>query len=164
MSKIVRVPISNPVTDFIVDEADLPLVAGKRWSVTRDRHVTTWHDGKAVGVHRLIMNIVDNKELVVDHINGDPLDNRRANLRTCTHAENLCNQKKSKNNTSGFKGVYITKTKEGKPRFSVMISKNKRLKYLGVYDGLIEAALAYDKAARELHGEFAQLNFPKKAA
>ena len=93
----------------------------------------------------------------VDHMNGDGLDNRRANLREATNAQNMANQRLSRRNTSGFKGVTWRKDK---CRWQVQVGVAGRLKHLGYFDSAEEAARAYDAAAREYHGEFATLNFP----
>ena len=92
-----------------------------------------------------------------DHINGDGLDNRKQNLRTCTHTENMRNRGKSKNNTSGFKGV--SWHKRGKT-WDAKIAHNKKLMHIGSFKDKEVAAKAYDRKAIELHGKFAKLNFP----
>lgn len=93
----------------------------------------------------------------VDHINRDTLDNRRANLRISTQQQNQGNRKKSKNNSSGYKGVVFNK-RLGK--WSAFIGYDGKPKYLGLFASPELAAQAYDKAAIEHFGEFALLNFP----
>lgn len=107
-------------------------------------------------LHRVILDAPAGVD--VDHINGDGLDNRRANLRLATESENLRNQGKHKNNKSGYKGVHLYKGK-----WVAQIQHHGRHHHLGVYDDPVEAARAYDKAANELHGTFAKPNFPDKA-
>lgn len=111
--------------------------------------------GKRVLVlmHREVINAP--KEVFVDHINGDRLDNRKQNLRLCTNAQNLQNQKRYK---PGYKGIY--RNKDG--RWAVMIQANGVYHYLGRYKSERTAAKEYDKIAKLLHGEFANLNFPEK--
>lgn len=92
-------------------------------------------------------------ESEIDHINRDKTDNRWENLRAATKQENAYN-KAPRGRTSRFKGVY--RSKQG--RWVAGITFNKKSKSLGYYDSELEAALAYNKAARELHGEFAYLN------
>lgn len=92
----------------------------------------------------------------VDHINGNPLDNRRANLRLATRAQNARNSRGW--SSSGFKGVYWHKRRS---RWQTEIRYNGQKRFLGYFDTPIEAARAYDDAARELYGEFAALNFPR---
>tara|TARA_R110000824_G_scaffold217121_2_gene403649 strand:+ start:61 stop:615 length:555 start_codon:yes stop_codon:yes gene_type:complete len=106
-------------------------------------------------LHRLIMNTP--KGMHTDHINGDPLDNRKENLRICTGAENQRNKGPQKNNTSGFKGVYWHK---GSKKWSAQVAYNKKNIYIGCFKDKEEAARAHDAKAKELHGEFAYLNFP----
>jgi hypothetical protein len=92
----------------------------------------------------------------VDHINGDGLDNRRANLRVCTHSENAKNKRKQRNNISGFKGVSFNKKMN---RWKGQLEINGKSIYLGFYTDPIDAAKAYDEAARKYYGNFANVNF-----
>lgn len=105
---------------------------------------------KSVFLHRFIMNAPDGME--VDHINGNPLDNRRENLRLCIHAQNQGNRVIGKNNKSGYKGVSYC-LKNGMWYASIKlkgISKN-----LGYYKTAAEASEAYNAAAKQSFGEFA---------
>jgi hypothetical protein len=90
-----------------------------------------------------------------DHRNHDTLDNRRNNLRICTHVQNMSNRRWG--NSDGYKGIKFF-PKLGKWMARIQFG-NKR-KYLGLYESAEAAARAYDMAAKELHGEFANLNFP----
>ena len=92
-----------------------------------------------------------------DHINGNPLDNRRVNLRECTHQQNMHNRKKNKNSKSRYKGVWWEKDAR-KWRAAIRLD-NKRY-HIGYFHDERAAALAYDKKAIEFFGEFARLNFP----
>ena len=110
-----------------------------------------------LSIHRVVMSAP--KGFDVDHINGDPLDNRKENLRICTRSQNCQNKSVRADSKSGFKGVYQHGT-----RFRAYIgdpNRKKRQISLGYYTTAEEAARAYDKKATELHGEFATLNFPK---
>jgi hypothetical protein len=93
----------------------------------------------------------------IDHIDGDPLNNQRSNLRVCTRPQNQWNRGKQKNNTSGFKGVHWSKRAQ---KWHAGICYRGRKKSLGNFDDPVLAAKAYDKAARQFHGAFARLNFP----
>jgi hypothetical protein len=104
-------------------------------------------------MHREIMN--PPSRLNVDHINGDKLDNRKSNLRVCTHSENMKNRKTSKNSISELKGVIAHKP-SGK--WVAQIKSNKIRYYLGFFEDKYEAAKAYNAAALKYHGEFAKLN------
>lgn len=85
----------------------------------------------------------------IDHINGNPSDNRFENLRQATHAENGKNRKKNKNNTSNFKGVGIHKG-----RWRARIRVGYKLLDLGYFDTPEEAHAAYCLSAKQEHGEF----------
>jgi hypothetical protein len=85
----------------------------------------------------------------IDHINGDPTDNRIANLREATDSQNLGNSKRRADNTSGFKGVARSSAKAEKWRAHL------QGQYLGSFDTKEEAHAAYVAKARELYGEFA---------
>jgi len=111
-----------------------------------------------VSMHRQIMD--SPVGLVVDHRNLDGLDNRRSNLRMATNSQNKCNCERDKTNcTSKYRGV--SWDKRGK-YWVVYIQIEGKQNRLGKFDNEIDAAKAYDVAARKYHGEFARLNFPGK--
>jgi hypothetical protein len=111
-----------------------------------------------VSMHREIMNAPAG--LLIDHRNRDTLDNRRNNLRLATYSQNGCNSKIDKTKTtSKFRGVRFIK-KTGKWAANIRINGKKT--WLGSFKTEIDAAKAYDAAAREYHGEFARLNFPEE--
>lgn len=110
---------------------------------------------KRVRLHRFILNDVEGR---IDHINGDCTDNRRENLRPVTNQQNAWNSKKSKNNTTGYKGVSIDKRNTKRKYFAQIAIAGKNI-HLGCFDNPKEAAKAYDKAASFYFGEYARLNF-----
>lgn len=105
-------------------------------------------------MHRVILGLVG-RWPIVDHINGNPLDNRRANLRICSQSENMRNRPAPKSNTSGFKGVYFHR-KSGKWHARIMV--NYKHVSLGYHETAEQAGAAYDLEAKKYHGEFAKPN------
>ncbi len=105
-------------------------------------------------LHRFIMNAP--KDFEVDHWDNDGLNCQKKNLRICSKGQNQHNQKARKGGSSDFKGVSFYKA-NGK--FGAYITLNGKLKFLGYFVEETEAAKAYDKAASDLFGESAQLNF-----
>ncbi len=111
---------------------------------------------KTLRLHREIMNAP--KGLLVDHINSDTLDNRRANLRLATHSQNSCNRRIKSKGSSRFRGVQFRKNRG----WVAVTYKNKKMIWLGTFDSEIDAARAYDRAAIKYHKEFARLNFARE--
>jgi hypothetical protein len=107
-------------------------------------------------MHRHILGLSQG-DPEVDHVNGDRLDNRRANLRfPPTRSEAMANQAKQQRLTSSrYKGVTWSKYAK---RWSAQIKINRKMRYLGYFDTQEEAALAYNAAAIEVWGEFAHPN------
>jgi hypothetical protein len=105
-----------------------------------------------VGIHRIIMDIVENKELQVDHINHDTLDNRRCNLRVVTPQQNAMNKEVYKNNQSGYTGCHFYKPTQ---KWMSYITGGGKRQHLGYFETLPEAYTAYIRAAKALHGEYA---------
>jgi hypothetical protein len=148
----------------LVDECDLPLVTPYAWTATQNKKSTyamrqdrtgTRGRRRNILLHRQIMS--PDAGLVVDHINGDGLDNRRANLRVCTQKQNQQNVRRGLANSSGAKGVGVRKS-----GFTAKIKVEKKNIWLGTYRSLDEAARAYDIAALAYFGAFACLNFPNE--
>ena len=111
-------------------------------------------------MHREILGLVSGDGLSTDHINHDGLDNRRLNLRICTHQQNQMNQRKPMaRKSSQYKGV----SWEGRAgKWVSYINHSGKHIYICYCDNEQEAALAYDTKAAELFGAFACLNFPPK--
>jgi hypothetical protein len=108
-----------------------------------------------INMHRLIMDAP--KNLVVDHIDHNGLNNRKSNLRICTNAQNACNMRPYRGVSSKYKGVSWSKKKK---KWEAGIKRDQKRYRLGFFETEIEAAKAYDKKASQLHGQFACLNFP----
>jgi len=109
---------------------------------------------KIISMHRELMGFP--KGLLVDHHNSVTLDNRMSNLRLATHSENACNRTKIRTKTSSqYIGVCFHKSQK---RWITQIRLNGKKTWLGTFNNEIDAAKAYDEAAKKYHGEFARLN------
>lgn len=142
----------------IIDPQDAPLAEHCCWMAKpygRGLVYARRARPKPYALHTLIMG----GELSIDHANGNPLDNRRRNLRKATREENARNKRKSSATLSRFKGAYLIKSKG---LWHSTIRKDGRPVSLGYFKTEEEAARAYDAAATEFHGEFARLNFPPR--
>ena len=156
----------------VVDALDFPVLSRVRWTAAEKRG--HFYAQRTVGpradrhveiMARVILSAP--KGLIVDHRNGDTLDNRRHNLRLCTRLDNQHNIH-ARRSKSGFKGVARVVRRSGaagnindlrKP-WIAMIRCAGKAHYLGYHETAAQAARAYDEAAKRLHGEFANLNFP----
>lgn len=145
----------------VVDERDFDELNQFAWFVMRSGYVArATRDGRKcrlVLMHREVAKTP--KGAMTDHISGNKLDNRRANLRVCSHQQNSCNRPARSDSGTGFKGVAATRF----GRFHAKIHRPPLSSYLGAFKTAEEAARAYDAAAVALHGDFARLNFPKAA-
>ena len=110
---------------------------------------------RPVLMHRVIMGAA--KGQLIDHKNGNSLNNCRYNLRPCTNSQNMANHGPQVNNTSGYKGVAWNKINK---RWIAQIAIMRKITYLGTFTDKADAARAYDKKAYELFGEFAYCNLP----
>lgn len=160
-----------------VDDGDYEALSKYHWHHRRARGGNKVYAGTSVYVggkgaqykrrqvfmHRLIMGVVDaGRSVEVDHINGDSLDNRRANLRICTSSENKQNIRNS-TNAAGYKGVNVIRPskKYRKGGFAANIVVRGVRIYLGFFETAEMAALVYNAAAISYFGNFAALNqFP----
>jgi hypothetical protein len=147
--------MSNSIFPTFVDDEDFPLLNRYTWRIDPKGYVVTSLYGTTVRIHRFILN--PPKNIQVDHINGDKLNNTKGNLRFATNTENQRNVPKitSKITSSKYKGVHFRKD-NGKWSARIGVC-GKRLS-LGLHDSESEAAKAYNKAALEYFGEFAKLN------
>ena len=141
---------------FYFDLEDYDKIKSIGWSCNNQGYIigniTINGKQKKIRLHRLIMDFP--KNMVVDHINGNKLDNRKNNLRICSNRENVFNSSASKRNKLGVKGVSITRCNT----YQAQIQIDGKLKYLGSYKTIKEASDAYDNAAKKYFGEFARLN------
>jgi len=160
-----RVPIGKTGFFATIDDEDAERVGQyKCWELVRTKRPGVFYAcarpkrggvrGPTIYLHRLVMNYCGPHD--VDHVNGDGLDNRKANLRIASRSENLANGKRSRPNMAGFKGV---KRHRGGKHWSAQITVNGKNKYLGWFDSAETAARAYDAAAVDAFREFAVTNF-----
>ena len=150
-----------------LDEEDWDKVSQYKWYLMRGhstyyakRNLPRRADGSRpapISLHRDLAGCP--KGMMVDHINGNGLDNRKENIRICTMSQNMMNRSKTVQNSTGFKGVYKTGDSKLNP-YSAKIQKDGKVYCLGHYSAAEEAARSYDRKAIELFGEFAVLNFP----
>lgn len=141
---------------FIFDKEDTPLVESRNWWIGSDGYVIGSDGKRSVRFHRLVMNVSPSS--VVDHINGDPKDCRKCNLRIVSQHQNCMNHSLNKNSTTGYKGVCFDKRYQ---KYFAHIHPNRKMVFLGYFDSPVDAALAYDRAASFYFGEYAKLNFRK---
>lgn len=137
----------------LVDESDFELVSSFVWRADKKGYVSTKIDGRQMMLHSMLMG-PSTRRTPIDHRNGDPLDNRRENLRIATGGVNRINSAINSNNTSGYKGVH----RMGDSWCARIGYDGKRL-HLGLFVTAEDAARAYDAAARKLFGDIARLNF-----
>ena len=161
MAEIVLTRKNGDVYTVLVDDEDLERVrAAGPWyvfSVSKSNHypyVKAYvpnKRGSVIYLHRLITNAEPGQ--IVDHINRDGLDNRRANLRLCSRSQNNGNRHRNQNNTSGFKGVSWCQKRRA---WTACISRDSRTLHLGSFETPEEAHSAYCSAALEYFGDFAR--------
>jgi len=136
---------------FYFDLDDFEKIAEYCWYINNLGYLVTRINKKPQTFHRLIMDVLEDREKIIDHKNGVKYDNRKENLRICTPQENVLNSKKPKNNKSGIKGVCWDK-KNSKWLSQIRIN-NKNI-FLGLYTNIEEAAKMRKDAEIKLHGEF----------
>lgn len=145
----------------LVDEADLELVSPYKWCVSKvnkphDReysYAITTMAGKTVRMHRFLMGLTFGDGLLVDHRDGNTLNNTRANLRICTRSQNCMNSVQPAGSASRYKGV-------SKFRDSYVAStvERKKKNHLGIFKSEVLAAVIYNNYIRTTRGEFARPN------
>jgi hypothetical protein len=155
-----EIPLTRGLVTIVDQDVAESLVGRKWYASLQDGHPYAKQSFKISGVtstrflHRVIVNAP--RGMQVDHINRNTLDNRRENLRICTKREQAFNKRKRCDGLgSSFKGVYKARKSD---RWTARIRFDGKAQWLGTYDTEIEAAAAYNVAAKSFHGEFAFLN------
>ncbi len=152
----------------LVDDEDYEYVLCYKWHTLKSKKnyyaVTALEMGNGkkftINMHNFVTE--NPQGSLLDHINRNGLDNRKANLRKCSYAQNSLNRRLDKlKNKTGYRGVYLSEYKN-KRKFTSYLKVNGSVLYLGIFESKIQAAKAYDNAAKLHHKEFAVLNFPEK--
>ena len=141
-----------------VDDSDYEWLNKYRWCSSRIGHTRYAHgvvNGRRVIMHRFILGITD-PNIDGDRRDRDGLNNQRSNLRIATRSQNATNKRKRKNSTSSFNGVNYSSERK---KWCASITHKYKMIALGRFESEMEAAKAYDKKAKELFGDFANLNF-----
>ncbi len=144
---------------FIVDAANFDEVSCRYWQLGKRGYPVFRTSRKSEGgarnitLHRLLMGAAAGYD--VDHISGDKSDNRRCNLRLCTHQQNMFNQNLRNTNSTGYTGVSYSKAMR---KFESYIHKDGRKMCIGYFDDPLEAAKARDRTAKVLYGVYARMN------
>lgn len=149
---IVRVQFANTENYFICDIDDWEKYCHHSWYENEQGYAMSRIKGKLVRFHRLVMGANDGDE--IDHRNRNKYDNRKSNLRFCSHHENMCNVDVLSSNTSGAKGVYLDKRTN---KWIARIVKDKHCYHLGVFEDKKDAIAARKHAELALFGEFSPL-------
>lgn len=145
----------------IVDDKDYEWLNQWKWHVQPSKNTdyvvrTEWVTPKkciCIRMHRLIMGV--SGKVLIDHEDGDGLNNQRTNLRKADSVKNGANRRSAKNSSSKYLGVHFCKTRQ---KWVSQIQHKGKGKHLGIFNDEIKAAISYNHAALELHGEFANLN------
>jgi hypothetical protein len=151
--KYSRITKTGKLIEFTYSECDKDLVEKHTWYMHNTRkyiftYIKSGNKRRNTKLHRLIMNTPDDK--VTDHIDGNPLNNTRENLRICEQGQNCMNVGNLKNNTSGYKGV--SKTANGKWR--AYISLHRKQIHLGNHNDIKDAIKARQEAEEKYFSEF----------
>lgn len=153
---MITIPLSQGKMAFI-DEVDYESICAYKWFAYKNKN--TWYAARNQGdtmisMHRAILNVTQ-RNIIVDHKDGNGLNNMRINLRICTTGQNLCNRLPHKNKKSKYLGVFWDAERN---KWRCAIREKGHLHFVGRFDVESEAATAYNVKAIELHGEFARLN------
>ncbi len=141
-------------SDLVIDEEDVPKIKDFFWWDNGMGYVLTQdkQSREKIQIHRLILGLEKDSPIIVDHINRNKHDNRKANLRLVTQHQNSMNNPLKKNNTTGYTGVWLDKKAQ---KYSAKIMFKRKGISLGRSFDIVECAQMYNHAAMLLFGEFA---------
>ena len=145
----------------LIDADRFAELSERKWQLGRDGYAVRnyWVSGRQFKLSLHVAVAGSREGLMLDHINGNKLDNRACNLRHVTATQNSVNR--GPRPGSRFKGITLHKSRG---KWQAVIKSGGRQFYLGLFETDVDAAKAYDQAARIYHGEFARLNFPDGAS
>lgn len=149
----VKIRNKNASKPMLVDNWDYEILKKRKWTDNGFGYAASTWNYKQHSAQKIIMWCPEGYEL--DHINGNTLDNRKENLRICTRTQNSFNKPKPSSNTSGYKGVSWSKFYK---KWHAQISAHGKPTDLGFFKDKKDAARAYNKAAKKLHGDYAYQN------
>lgn len=139
--------------ETVVDDDVYEWASKRKWRLSKHGYVSYREGEKRIMLHRLIAQTPE--DYITDHINGNKLDNLRCNLRVVTNKQNVWNNGIRNDNSSGYRGVWYRKER---CKWQAEIKANGKKYSLGCYKTPEEAAIVYNKKAKELFGEYARLN------
>lgn len=134
--------------EFKIDKEDFDLIKEFVWHVDKNGYVITKHNGRIIKQHRLIMGVVDDEGIEIDHIFHDTTDNRKSKLRYADRSLNCFNRRVGKSNKSGVVGVYWMSSMN---QWAAQIRFQKKTHYLGTFNTIEEAAKARAEAVSKLN-------------
>jgi hypothetical protein len=155
---ILKIKHKKEIFECLIDDEDFNLVKEYHWYIhsrtgyARGRKKNPRGKNNFISMHRLVLGILDKPEVDVDHIKHNKLDNRKSQLRTCTTSQNTSNR--TAYGVSKYLGVC-----RFRDRWKAGIGHDGKNEHIGVFENEIDAAKAYDEAAKKYHKEFANLNF-----
>lgn len=156
LSKTGKKKVLSLVT--LVDDEDFEYLNQFNWNAKKDCNtfyaVRSQSKNQQIRMHRVLLGVTD-KSIVVDHIDGNGLNNQKSNLRKATNSQNIRNRRPKRNSSSKYLGVCWRKHLG---KWDAQIEIGGVSKYLGSFTNENDAAIAYNKAALAAWGEFASLN------
>jgi len=158
-----KIPLTRGLFAMI-DDNDYEFISQRKWHATKSKASTiyakSWtlkSEGKPrlLCMHRELLGLGEGRSIVVDHINGNGLNNCRNNLRIATVSQNSANRRVIPKKNTIYKGVSWHKAAK---KWRATIQKDSKLIHIGYFKSDLDAALAYNREALNFHGEFANLN------